>query len=52
MEKDLRKARFIVKVRIFVQGILNYFGFFILISSSESLAKSFGYNNWVSIITM
>ena len=41
----------IIKVQLTVQGITNMFGFFLLVSSSESIAVEFGQKNLVPLST-
>ena len=45
---EVQRGRFRVQIGLYFQGILNYFGFFLLLSSAENISIHFGYNNWVS----
>jgi hypothetical protein len=41
-----------VKLHLGIQGILNYFGFFIILSSSESICDQFGKQNYVPLLPL
>ena len=46
------KATSIAKIQLTLQGLMNHFGFFLLLSSSESIAIGFNKKNLVSVLSM
>lgn len=46
------KNSVIAKIQLTFQGLMNHFGFFLLVSSSESIAISFDKKNLVSLLSM
>jgi hypothetical protein len=46
------KNSMIAKIQLTLQGLMNYFGFFLLVSSSESIALSFDKKNLVPVLSM